>query len=419
MRVVATLTLSVAAGAHAQPADARLAALIDEAIAARPELARARAELQVARERVPQATAWPDPMLQVGVQNDGFTSWQVGKMPTSWVLFMASQTIPFPGKPALRGELAGVEVTQRQLAVERLRLDTIADVRRAYLALQLARVRVELLDQRLALLRQAEATAESRYESGSGAQADVLRARLEVSRVEQQRVTRVAEAEVQQQGLNRLCGQPVASTVESVAFAQLAFPEVPEERAVLERFEQASPELLSSRASIHGAERARELSQRQYFPDVSVGAGLMVRGSLEPMWNVTLGVPLPVFAAMKQSREAAAANAGLTAANSNVETVRQLMALRVAQQLTSWRALAKVWSAYQHQLLAEAAAATDSTLAQYRTGLVPFAAVLEASTASLELQDEAFSVLADAWRIAIAQDELSLSDARPAASTGM
>ncbi len=417
--VVVSLVLTCAVVARGQQSDAQLAALIDEAIAARPELAQAQAELRAARERVPQASAWPDPMLQVGVQNDSFNKWQVGKMETSWVLFMASQTIPFPGKQALRGDVASLEVTRRKLAVERVRLGTIADVRRAYLSMQLSRARVALLDERIALLRQAADAAQNRYESGSGAQADILRARLEVSRVQQQRVARVAEAAVQQQALNRLRGKSLGSEIDGAAFAGLVFPPVPDETAVIERFENGSPELLASRASIQGAQRSRELSQRQYFPDFSVGAGVMVRGSLDPMWTVTLGVPLPVFAAVKQSREVAEANANLSAAGSNAVTVQQLVVLRVAQQLASWRALEQVWNAYQQQLFGEADAATESTLMQYRTGLVPFSSVLEATNTSIELKDEAFGVLTEAWRLAIAQDELSLNDAGQTAPAGM
>jgi hypothetical protein len=163
--------------ARAEETDVALARYIDQALETRPELGQARADVQAAMHRVPQVQSWPDPMLQVGVQNDSFDSWQVGKMETSWILFMASQTIPFPGKPRLRGDLATVEVTQRQLALERTRLTTIAEVRRVYVALQMARARLELLSRLTSVLQQAVEVAQSNYESSEGAQSDILRAR--------------------------------------------------------------------------------------------------------------------------------------------------------------------------------------------------------------------------------------------------
>ncbi len=410
----------VAAVAQAQEPleqDGVLAALIDEALQARPELAQARAEAQAARERVPQARALPDPMLQVGVQNDGFDKWQVGKMETSWILFMASQTVPFPGKRDLRGELADADARRRDLAAERARLGTIADVRRAYLSMQLAEARLELLAKLTALLEQAVTAAQGRYEAGEGPLSDVLRARLEVARLRQQRFIAEAEVRLQRQTLNRLRGRPLEDEVAGARpFPMLAFPAPPDEATALAQFRAQSPELLAAATDVTRAERGKALGQRSYFPDFSVAAGVMVRGALDPMWTVAVGVPLPVYAGTKQSRAVAEATAVLEAASKETQTLDQLLALRTGQRLASWRALSDVWRGYQDGLLADAEATAGSTLEQYRVGRVPFASVLEASTAAIGVVDASYGVLADAWRLAIAQDELSLAEVGVAAA---
>lgn len=418
-----------------------LAVVVDDALQARPELAQARAEVRAAQERVPQAESWPDPMLQVGVQNDSFNTWQVGKMETSWVLFMASQTIPFPGKPGLRREIANVEVTTRRLAAERARLTTIADVRRAYVALQLARARIELLAKLSGLLGQAVEVALARYEAGDGPQSDMLRARLELARLEQQQVVLQADEALQVAAINRLRGRPLNEKVVTRPLAQLAFPLPPDEDEAARRSVETSPEYLAARAGVDGAQRIRELNQRQYLPDLSVGAGVMVRGALMPMWTVTLGVPLPVFVGTKQSRAVAEADATIESTSRGAETVEQLLRLRTTQRLATWRALANVWRSYKERLLADAEATAAATLTQYRIGKVPFASVLEATSVTITLVDASYGVLVDAWKLAIAQDELSLAEvnasgnamsasvpgagsnvaagARPSSSTGM
>lgn len=408
--IVGLTLLFLARAARAEGADGMLSVLVDDAIEARPELAQARAELLAAQERVPQAQSWPDPMLQVGVQNDSFNKWQVGTMETSWLLFMASQTIPFPGKPGLRGDIANVEVTTRRLALERVRLTTIADVRRGYVALQLARARLDLLSKLSALLTLAVEVAQSRYESGEGPQSDILRARLELGRLQQQRLVLQADEQLQLEALNRLRGHPLDEKVATRPLAQLAFPQPPDEGEATRRILEVSPEYLAASAGVTGAQRVRELSQRQYLPDLSVGAGVMVRGSLDPMWTVTLGLPIPVFAGTKQSRAVSEANATIDATSRSVETVEQLLRLRTAQRLSYWRALGKVWQSYQDRLLADAQATADATLTQYRIGKVPFASVLEATSATIALVDASYAVLVDAWKLAIAQDESSLAE---------
>ncbi|HET9955144.1 MAG TPA: hypothetical protein VFQ61_11605, partial [Polyangiaceae bacterium] len=92
------------------PSDATLDQLIRDSIAARPELARAKATLRASQERVPQASTLPDPMVQVGIQNDGFKSIEVGRMETSYISLMASQTFPWPGKRDLRGRIAALDI---------------------------------------------------------------------------------------------------------------------------------------------------------------------------------------------------------------------------------------------------------------------------------------------------------------------
>ncbi|MDP1919209.1 MAG: TolC family protein [Myxococcales bacterium] len=396
--------------ASAQQADGALATFIDEALATRPELDQARADVVAAQERVPQAESWADPMLQVGVQNDTFTSWQVGMMETSWVLFMASQTIPFPGKAGLRGAVASVDVSQRQLALERTRLSTIADVRRAYVSMQVARARLELLSTLTTLLEQAVAVASSRYESNEGPQSDILRARLELARLGQQRVVAEVEVTLQRQALNRLRGRPLDARVDGAPFASLAFPVPPAEEAAVTAALERSPEVLAARAATRGAEHGKALSAKQALPDLSVGAGVMVRGRLAPMWTVTLGVPLPIFAGSKQARGVAEANAVFDSASKNVEAVEQLVRLRVAQRLAVWAALSQVWRTSQDSLRADAEATSTATLTQYRIGKVPFSSVLDATSATIGVLDASYVVLADAWRLAIAQDELSLSE---------
>lgn len=111
---LAVMGLLATAPAHAEPAepalatDPTLARLIADSLAARPEIAQSRALADPARDQVSQAGALPDPMLQLGIQNDGFTSIEIGRMDTSFVSIMASQTFPWPGKRGLRAEVAGL-----------------------------------------------------------------------------------------------------------------------------------------------------------------------------------------------------------------------------------------------------------------------------------------------------------------------
>jgi outer membrane protein TolC len=397
--------------------DAAVEALVAQALAARPELERVLAEVRAARERVPQAQAWTDPTLQLGLQNDGFTSWGLGTMETSWLSVMASQTFPFPGKTGLRGAVVENEVRQRLLAAERVRLTTAADVRRAYLALELARERLALLGRLTGLWEKSAGVAQLRYETVEGAQVDVLRARLELARIAQRRRRLELEERLQVQTINRLRQRPLDEALATPRrLSELSFPSAPEDEAALADARARSPELLAARAGVERATSVEALARHEALPDLTVAAGVMVRGPLAPMWTVSVGVPVPVFSGPRQTHAIAEAGALAHAAGRDEASVEQSLALRTHQRLEAWRALAEVWAAYQHGLLAQAEASADSTLGQYRAGRVSFASVLEANAGAIADADAALEVLAEGWRLAIAQAEVSLADVGAASS---
>ncbi len=392
--------------------DATLARLEHESLAAVPELRRAASLVQAAKEKVPQAGAWPDPELQLGLQNDGFTSFEVGSMPTSFIWVMAGQTFPWPGKTALREGVATVGVSQAEQSQARVRLSTQATVRRAYLGLLLARGRLRLLDELDALWEKSLGAARIRYEAGDGAQSDLLQAQLERSRLKQRRLALKAEERTRVQALNRLRARPLDEALEAPADLRT----LPEPATLTGRFVGTealarSPELALARLTVSGSEKSVALAEKSYYPDLTVEAGLMVRGALPPMWLVTLGGPLPVFAGSKQSRRVAEAQAETAASGEDVATFEQLLLLRTAERAAVFEALNETLALYDQGLLIQSAATTESTLAQYSVGRVGFASVLEANAGFLADRDSYLGTLAAAYAVLIDQNELSLAPA--------
>src|ERR1700694_1737310 len=133
------------AQAQAPATDAVLERLISDALARNPEIAQARSGLQAEEQRIPQAGALPDPVLSLGIQNDGFKSIEIGTMGTSFYPIMATQAFPWPGKRGLRERIATLESRRAEARFERVRLSVEAEVRRAYLEVLLARDQLGLL----------------------------------------------------------------------------------------------------------------------------------------------------------------------------------------------------------------------------------------------------------------------------------
>ena len=391
------------------PADATLARLIEQTLAALPELDSREHIARAQAARTAQAGAWPDPILQLGIQNDGFKSIQIGMMETSFVSLMASQTIPWPGKTRLRESISELEANDARASVARMRLSAEAFVRRGYLDLMWVRERRALLEHRLTLGQHALEAALARYQAGTGAQVDALRAKLELTRLEQQRSVLDVEERLDLQALNRARQRPSDEAIVTARGVRELSVRAERIRAFSpEHAVATSPELAAARAQVTRAGEQRQLAQKSYSPDLTLGAGFMYRGSLPPMWLMTVAAPVPVFGASKQGGAVRESRALEQAAHEQLRALEQLVRLRSLERRELFTALTRTVALYEQGLLAQSATTAEAMLTQYRVGKGTFASVLEANAGLIGDEESYLRALVDAERLLIAEREVSL-----------
>jgi outer membrane protein TolC len=387
-----------------------LARLIDQSLAALPEIAEAQALLRAQRAQAVRAGAWPEPMLQLGMQNDGFTSIELGQMEGSYLSLMVSQTIPWPGRLKLRSQIAELGARQGKEALERLRIATEAEVRRSYLDLLWTRERQELLRRLEGLWSKTAEVTRARYETGSAAQSDLLRAQLEVHRLKARCWTLDAEEQTLIQRLNRLRGHSLQKRIETTRrLRQMTLPRLLPPKAALVEAYSRSPELAAARLGLFSQEKAVQLAQQGYYPDLVIGAGIMPRGGgLPTMWLLSLGVTLPVFAASRQRQEVEENQSRLASGRARLKAIEQSLRLREGERRAALAALGSTIRLYRDGLLIQSEATAESTLAQYQVGKVSFASVLEAIAGYIADEEGYLQSLVEAQRLTVAEWENSL-----------
>lgn len=424
LRLVPALVLLAPAAAQVPPSpsqDPVLASLIQEAIQRNPDLAEARSLVAASRERIPQAKALPDPSLSLGLQNDGFHGLQVGKMPTSYYQIMFTQPLPWPGKRDAREKVAALGLRVQDAALARTRLTLLADLERAYVGLVLVREQLGLLDQQAAFLQQAEGSAQVRYQVGLGSQADFLRAQLERTRLQQTRLDLQAQEASLLAGLNRIRVEPSTTPLATpAALEALPLPPLATEQAWMARAEAESPDLAYARRNLAQSERSLDLAKLNVRPDFAVSAGLMPRGGLDPMWQVSVSIGLPLYAHQKQQRAVAEQEWRKQASGHAIQSVQILLRQRIRERLAALGAAEASARIYREGLLVQSKATFQSALAQYEAGKIPFLAVLEALNGWVSDQSSYLSVLAQAQaqEIALQAYDLGPAPAITAASLG-
>ena len=365
----------VAAGAATPPGDPVLAALVAEALERNPDLLAAQEGLSAARERIAQVSALPDPMLSVGYTNDGWAP-SLGTQEMTTLGVMASQDLPYPGKRGLKGDIASRETDQVEQQVARVRLRIAADVRRTYYGLLLARQLMGITREQRDLWREIEGVVRARYAVGQGAQQDVLRIQVEITRVEQSAAEQTAEAEIRLAELNRLLARPPDAPLDTSASLSVQPLDLPLTETI-EWARQVSPELASARLAVERGRLATALAQKDYKPDFSVQAAYMNRGGLDPMWQAGVGITLPV---QRKRRAAAVAEAGALTRTSErlAESVDLQLRYRTQERFTRLKSTEKIVDLYAKGIIPQDRMSVEAAIANYQSGRVPFIAVLEA-----------------------------------------
>ena len=357
--------------------DQALAALIEEALSKNPDVSAARQAATAAGERPAQARSLPNPMFSTSYTNDGWAP-SLGTQEMTTLGFMASQELPYPGKRGLRGNIASREAGQVEQQAERVGRGITAAVKRAYYGLLLSRHLLDLIRDQEENWKQIEGVARARYAVGQGAQQDVLRVQVEVTRIQQLQAEQEAEAEIRLAELNRLLARTPNAPLETPARLALR----PVHGSLDQLFEWAtgvSPELKGVSLGIERASLAVNLARKEFKPDFSVQTAYMNRGGLAPMWQAGIGISVPLYR-KRLSAGLAEAEAQLRSTQSTIESVRLQLRFRTQERLTQLKTTEKVAILYGEGIVPQDRMSVEAALANYQTGKLPFIAVLEALT---------------------------------------
>ncbi|HEX9760855.1 MAG TPA: TolC family protein, partial [Candidatus Acidoferrales bacterium] len=276
--------------------------LVAEALRVHPEIQAASRLVDARRARVPQARALPDPEFSIGYMGD-LAPFKVQRGdPSSYRQLGVMQEIPYPGKLALRGQIAGKDVDAERWGVEVARRRIAAEVRVAYFELWAVRKSAEVTTRSKDLLEKLARITEERYKVGQGLQQDVLRGQTEVSRVIQRLALFTQRERTLVAQLNSLLQRPHDTPIPSLAPVEKAALAYSLDE-LLARAAADSPDIRRTQERIEQNQLAVRLAERDYYPDFRIGWDYQNRPGMPEMYGLRFSVNIPVFYKSKQ-REA-------------------------------------------------------------------------------------------------------------------
>jgi cobalt-zinc-cadmium efflux system outer membrane protein len=393
--------------------------LVAQALAASPRIHAAQARLDAARARIAPAGTRPDPMLMAGLQNVPISSPSLNADEMTMTMVGVSQVLPYPGKLALARSAASHEAESASIDVEAARLEVRREVLDAYYELAFLDRALEIVERNRATLASLIAASEVRYGTGTGAQQDVLTARVEAARLgggasgllERRRAcqarlnaaldrpseTPVGEARIPE----RIARAAVADSGAGIRFVSPALgsraagsPLPPLEEAQAAAL--ANNLALRSHEAMIAAQEARvDLARRAHLPDFDVALQYGQRDGRRDMVSATVSVPLPAQRGRRQAVGVAEAQAGLAAMHAEHEADANALRAEVARLYGELEQRRTQLALYVRAILPQGQAALASATAGYQSGRTDLRAVLGAQATLFQYETAYHRALAD------------------------
>jgi outer membrane protein, heavy metal efflux system len=399
LTVVVGLALSSGAPNVAHSADPpprgtlALPELIQEALAKNPEIQAARKQWEASASRIAQARSLDDPTLQVQWWNfpEGFNLGQAEN-----TIIGLSQKFPFPGKLALKGEVASRSADMTEQALHAKERDLIARLKQAYYDLFLAHKAIQIHHEQIDLLKQFFEIANAKFRTGKGSQVDVLKAQVELSSLHQHLPALEQRRDTAQAKLNTLLDRDPRFPLEP--------PQVPRDQRFDKDLEElyqiavnARPELKAGELFVQRNERARALAQREFYPDVNVAFQRFQNFQAPDGFGAVVSINMPFAFWTKPKYDAAVqeASAAVAAARADLRTAENLTRFQIRDLLAKVRANWEVAVLYRTTVLPQAEQGVEAARAGYRTGKTGFLDLIETERALRGFQLEYYRALVE------------------------
>ena len=386
MAVIVTGLYLHTSTAVATEATLELQPLINEALQNNHDVWVSGEKWKASSSRIKLAGSLPDPMVMIGYQNEGWNEYTYGKMQGAQWMYSVSQMFPFPGKRALKEEMASRDADTAEAMHRAARLGAVARVKELYFDLFLTYKDLDLVRERTALFNRIEEAALARYATGMAQQQEVLMAQTEKYMLIERETMLNQKLKSLEAMLTAAVGRdqnaPLGRPVE-LAATQVSLSEEELVRQAIE----SSPEV-QSREKMHKASEAGiHMAEKEYYPDVTLAGTVATRsGPYQDMWSLTATFNIPLYYKSRQGAALASARAMSSAAIHDLAGIKAMLASSVRENYSMVRSSEQLMDLYRKGLIPKTEQDFELSLSGYRIGKVEGITVVSRLKALLDFE---------------------------------
>ncbi len=324
--------------ALAEQLGANLQQLLDAMEQSHPALGAASASRAAAAAEVEIAGSLADPRFEVSFEDIDRKSGSPLPESLGSIFYKVDQTFPLGGKRTLRREIAKAGVTEAATERDQALLDLTAEMTTAFARHYLAIRATHTIEEEGNTLRDLAEIAKERYAQGLGRQQEAIEAEAEFATLEGSLAGAARDRAIAIGRINVLIGR----AVDAPLAPPVALPAVPDAAKLnvedlIALAEARNPALAARNAAVEGATASRDLADRNWYPDLTLGVSIIDEDRDLTGYEARIGFNVPIQWGLRHA-EQGKAKAKLAEARARESTARIELMNQVQEAVQNLRA---------------------------------------------------------------------------------
>ena len=374
--------------------------LLLEARQNNPDIQAAFQAWQAAVSRAPQASALPDPMLRYTLFGQSIET----RLGPQRYKFSLAQTVPFFGKLPLKARIADSESRVMESRYRGVMDDVLLGVKEKFFTLLWLDGTLNRLEEEKDVLGHLIRVATAGYEAGKAGQQDILKAQLELTRIQDRLLEMRQSRRAAAAQLNALLYRPSDQEIPSLEFAG-ELPDLGDREGLKAEARANRPEIALVEHVISRDRHRLDLANKNFYPDfqvmveyvdISAGTSMDLRAGRDA-WMASVGVTIPLWRGkLKAGR--AEAETMLRSSRNTLAGVERRTEARVHELYDEIETAREQYGLYKKVLLPQAEQTLKASEAGYRAGRVDFLTLLESQRMILTIRTGIARIYSEVWK---------------------
>lgn len=241
-------------------------------------------EWRSAIEQVPQAKSLDDPMFTYEAETGTNSKMQK---------FEFKQVFPWLGKIEARTDAASANAKAARQRFEMAKLKLYWQVKKEFYEFLYLAEAINIAEENLELIKHFEQVALAKYTAAIGAHPDIIRAQIELAKLDEVLTSLREFKKPQVARLNAILNRPADTTLDWPGRPEITKLGI-DNAQLVNLLKEKNPQLAEMRWMIEAARSEVKLAQKRFYPDIGVGFAPRTdnMGDNSVVWMFSINIPL-------------------------------------------------------------------------------------------------------------------------------